>query len=198
MLGAETEPGPVPAPGHRELGQERRFDDSGVGGHHHQLSGMPVRHHVESSVDTTDEAGPALTARSDDPVGIAVPVDRTEPCGELVPGQSVGFAGMELAQVALGDQTGRFRSGRRRSGTEPSGQRRCQPFGRLDGPGQDAGIEGVGAGQLTAFGQPAGQSVDLFPAPRREPPATHDPTADTRHVALRLAMADQHDPGGPG
>ena len=60
----------------------------------------------------------------------------------LLPGQAVGLARMQLAQVAvLGDRQ------------RAVAQDRSQEFGRLDGPGQRRRVEGLGASQLPGDGR---------------------------------------------
>ncbi len=109
---------------------------------------------VEGAGHPEHEPGPALAPRGDGLVGVLVPVDRGEPSAELRPGQPIGLPGVELAQAALGHQAGRR--------AQPPGavdrtEGRRQQLGRLDGPGQHAGVEGSGPGQLPA-GRAAGHA----------------------------------------
>ena len=75
---------------------------------------------------------------------------------------------------------------------------RAQQFGRLDGAGQHGRVQPTRTGQLIAGAQPGGQGSDLAPAQIGQARAPAGAAHDALDVAARLAVAYQHDPGGPG
>ena len=133
--GSAAAAGPRPAPGHRELGQQRRLDHAGVAGHHHQLARMAGGHHVEGVGHPVDEAGPALAPRGDRRPGIGVPVrvpNRSVNSAQSRPSASPGWS----SQKPHSWTGSRDRSGPPEPATGRRGRR--QQLGGLDGPGQDA------------------------------------------------------------
>src|SRR5664280_2025127 len=120
-----------------------------------------------------DELCPTLPTRSDRLTRIDVPVEGAEPYGERIPGQTVGLAGVEFTQPALGDQDGGL--------VRPvpfRGEGRGHQLGRLDGPGKNAGVEGIGAGQLTGAEQTVMQPPHLLTAPSGETRAPEGASTD--------------------
>ena len=154
MAGLQPEAGPRQSAFDRQLGQEGRLDHAGMAGDHHQLARMAPARRSRALGHPPHESGPALAAGGDGLVGILVPVDQVEPFGELGPVQPVGLPGVELAQPAVGDQ--RWRAGPGPGPGRPEGRR--HQLGRLDRPGQHAGVEGIGAPELPggAAAGPAG------------------------------------------
>ena len=193
MLGPELQPGSGPALHQRQHRQQRCLDDPGVAGHHHQGTGMPGHHVLEGSGHPEHEPGPALPARGDRLVRVLVPVRTRKPGAELRPGEPIGLPGVELTESALSGQCRGWAEGPvRPDGSEGRGQQfRC-----LDGSRQHAGIQGVGAGELAGHGQPITERPHLAHALGGEPGAPLDPPADSRHIALGFAVADQHQAGG--
>ena len=162
---------PVEAPGHRSLASSEASITPAWQATTTSCAGMGGGQRVQGRRHPVDEPGPALPARGDGLARVDVPVEGAEPVGELAPGQPVGLAGVELAQAALGDHrrgpvVRPSRADRRRQG-------RRQQLGGLDGPGQHAGIEGVGPGQLPGR-RPGGRrnAFDLARGPGRSDPGS--------------------------
>ena len=89
------------------------------------------------------------------------------------------------------------RSQRSRTGPSAVGSRPHhgpEPLGRLDRPGQHRGVQRRRLAQLAALVEPVGQRGHLAAPQVGQPRAALRPADDAVEVALRLAVADQHDP----
>ena len=89
-------------------------------------------------------------------VGIDVEVGLAVADPELVPGEPVGLAGVQFAQVAVGHRA------------VPSPMPGAGDGRGLDGPGQHAGVQRAGTGQLAGRHQPVPQGLGLAPPGRRQ------------------------------
>ena len=97
---------------------------------------------------------------------------------------------MQLAEVAVLHDVAELGRARADDG--------AQALGRLDGAGQDGGVERGRISQLARLEEAVGQRGDLAAAEHGQPGAALGAADDAVDVALGLAVADQHDAGGAG
>ena len=144
-------------------------------------------HHVAHGVRGPRRRTPTNSRpRRDRDGGVAVPVGHPEPLDHLVPRHAVAAPRVQLAEVTAlahraeglgpGPTTGRSRSA------------------VSTARGQHRGVQGRRLAQFAALVEPVGQRGHL-PAPQvRQPGAALAPSHHPVAVALRLAVADEHDP----
>ena len=134
---------------HGQEGQEGRLDDSGMAHDDHELATVSLgdaRHRLRR---TGHERAPALSPWRHLAVGISVEVGLAVPETELVPGEAVGLAGMQFAQVAV----------LHRRGTVPDAP--GHDARRLERTRQHAGIQRAGAGELARLEESGAQRLGL-------------------------------------
>jgi hypothetical protein len=130
------------------------------------------------------EVGPALgTRRPRLVLRLGARDDTTEALAELVPGQAVGIAGMDLAEVALLADLERPERG-------------GDDLGGLDGAWEDAGVERVDVAQLIGPREPVPQRPGLAATEVRQARAPVVAADDLVDRDLRLPVPDEDDPGG--
>ena len=179
---------PVDLGRHAEEGDHGGLDHPGVDGGHHQLTRVLAHHVAYGARGPCHELRPALATRRDGHGGVLVPVGHPEGLDHLAPLHAVGFAGMQLAEITALPH----RAEGRRSGPDHG----PQPFGRLGRPGQHRGVQGGRLTQLAALVEPVRQRRHLMASHGGQARAALDASDDPVQVALRLAVAHQHNPGG--
>ena len=179
---------PVDLGRHAEEGDHGRLDHPGVDGGHHQLTRVLSHHLPHGARGPRHELGPALAARRDGHGGVVVPVGYPEGLDHLAPLHAVGLARGATRRGHSVPAPGRGPSGPARP------RAAAAPPSRSPGAAPRSTAPSPGAARRSRRGGRPAPPPDGGPG--RSAPCSPWPADDAVQVALRLAVAHQHDPGG--